>query len=86
MSQITVRVEKTGRILIPVAIRRELGLIEGESEVILRVENGGLALTTPEQAIARVQAEIRKYIPAGTILSDELIADRRREAAAEDRK
>ena len=33
---------------------------------------------------AWVRAEVRKYIPAGVSLSDELIADRRAEAAKED--
>jgi bifunctional DNA-binding transcriptional regulator/antitoxin component of YhaV-PrlF toxin-antitoxin module len=84
MEQISVRVEKTGRILLPVALRRKLKLVEGESTLILRVEDGNVELTTPQAAIEWVQREVQKHISAGTSLSDELIADRRREAAAED--
>lgn len=86
MEQISVRVEKTGRILLPVALRRKLKLVEGESTLILRVDDGSVELTTPQAAIAWVQREVQKHIPAGTPLSSELIADRRREAAAEDAK
>jgi bifunctional DNA-binding transcriptional regulator/antitoxin component of YhaV-PrlF toxin-antitoxin module len=43
MRQIAVRVEKTGRILIPVDIRRQLKLVEGESEVLLNVDDIGVS-------------------------------------------
>ena len=38
-------------------------------------------LLTP--AIARAQAILRRYVPEGVSLADELIADRRREAERE---
>lgn len=87
MRPIAVRVEKTGRILIPVDIRRQLKLVEGTSEVLLNVDDAGVInVTTRKQALDRIRAEIRKHIPAGVSLADELLADRRREAADEDRK
>ena len=86
MKQIAVRVEKTGRILIPVNIRRELKLVEGESEVLLNVDDTGIKITTRKQALDRIRAEIRRHLPAGISLADELLADRRREAAEEDGK
>jgi AbrB family looped-hinge helix DNA binding protein len=87
MKQIAVRVEKTGRILIPVDIRRQLNLVEGESEVLLNVDDTGvIKVTTRKQALDRIRAEIRKHIPAGVSLADELLTDRRREASEEDRK
>jgi len=39
---------------------------------------------TGEQSLQRARALVRKYIPEGVNLSDELIADRRAEAARED--
>ena len=86
MKQIAVRVEKTGRILIPVNIRRELKLVEGESEVLLNVDDTGIKITTRKQALDRIRAEILRHLPAGISLADELLADRRREAAEEDGK
>lgn len=83
---ISVRVEKTGRILIPVNVRRKLGLVEGESEVLLDVaEDGSFHVMTREQVLEQIWAIMRSR-PAGVSMADELLADRRREAAEEDRK
>ena len=81
---LVVRVEKTGRILIPVEIRRKLGLVEGESDVLLDVaENGSLRVATREQILNQIWA-IMSSRPPRVSLADELLADRRREAAEED--
>jgi len=39
--------------------------------------------TTREQGLRRARALLRKYIPEGVNLSDELVAERRAEAARE---
>ncbi len=49
---------------------------------ILTVEKNDLRVLTPQEAIRRAQALVRKYVQEGRRLSDELIADRRRESAA----
>jgi hypothetical protein len=49
-------------------------------------ESGALALETRAQGITRAQQLVRKYIPEGVSLVDELITDRREEAAREWRK
>ncbi len=36
------------------------------------------------ETVRRIQAEVRKFVPPGVSLVDELIADRRREAEQED--
>ena len=41
---------------------------------------------TKEQGLQRARALVRRFIPEGVNLSDELIADRRVEAAREDRQ
>jgi hypothetical protein len=46
-------------------------------------ESGALALETREQGILRAQQLVRKYLPAGVSLVDELIHDRREEARRE---
>lgn len=40
-------------------------------------------METRDQGLRRARALLRKYIPEGVILSDELIDDRRAEAARE---
>ena len=83
METVSVRLEKSGRILIPAAIRRELSLKEG-SELLLRLSDAGLQIRTRGQALDRVRARLRKYVPEGRVLSQELLDERREEAARED--
>ena len=85
LDTVSVRVEESGRILIPAAIRRRLNLQPG-SYLLLRVDASGLGMSTREQALARVQARLRKYVPAGRNLSGELLAERREEALREQSK
>ena len=82
METISVKIEKSGRILIPAVVRRRLHLKEG-TEMILRVDDTGIQLGTREQALARVREELRRYIPEGACLSEELIQERRAEAERE---
>ena len=49
-------------------------------------QSGALILETREQGLRRAQALVRKYIPEGAVLSDELIAERRAEAARDGKK
>jgi AbrB family looped-hinge helix DNA binding protein len=80
------RLEKSGRILIPASVRRRLGLSEG-SQVIVKVEpSGAIEIASRSQALAKAREEIRKYIPDGRDLVDELIEDRRKEVALEERE
>ena len=71
-----------GRLQIPARVRRELGLKDGDA-VILETMQGELRVRPYRDSIARAQAVVREYIPAGVSLSDELIADRRAEAERE---
>ena len=82
MDTITVRIERSGRLLIPAVIRRKLNLKEG-SEVLLRLDETGIQLSTREQALQRIRERLRRYIPEDRILSDELILERRAEADRE---
>ena len=83
METYTARLEKSGRILIPAAVRRKLGLSEG-SPVLVRVEeSGALQVTSRSQVLANVRKKIRKYVPAGQDLAEQLIRDRRAEVEGE---
>ena len=77
-----VEVPKSGRIVIPAAMRAAMGVKEGD-RVMLLVEDGVLTVESHARVIAKIQAKIRALVPPGVSLVDELIADRRREAASE---
>lgn len=77
-----VKIGKNGRVIIPAEFRRALGFEDGD-EVILHVDEDGLKISTPAQAISRAQSLVRRYVPEGSDLSGELVADRRAEVEAE---
>jgi len=85
MNTISVKVEKSGRILIPAAVRRQFNLKAG-TEVLLRVDETGIHMGTREQALARIRKELRRYIPEGRLLSEELIEERRAEVERENQE
>lgn len=82
MSTSTVKLGSNGRLVIPAEYRKALGVGEGD-ELVVHLEDGELRLSTRKLALKRAQARVRRYISAETSLSDELIAERRKEAAAE---
>ena len=77
-----VKVDNQGRLLIPADIREQLGIKAGD-RLTLRVEDGELIVLTFRAGIRRAQRIAAKYRIPGQSLVDELIADRRAEAAAE---
>jgi len=78
-----VRVGPQGRIVIPAAVREELGLGVGD-ELSTRVEDGRLVLERREDVVRRLRGRYAAIAP-GRSLSEELIAERREEAEAEAR-
>jgi AbrB family looped-hinge helix DNA binding protein len=82
MSKTLTRLGEGGRLVIPAEYRKALG-VEAGDELVLVLEEGSLRVTTPREAIRRAQALVRSYVPEGRSLSDELIAERRRESRLE---
>jgi AbrB family looped-hinge helix DNA binding protein len=76
------RVNENGRIVIPASYRKALGLKVGD-EVILRMEDDELRITTMKRRLERAQRRIRQYVKPGVSLADELIAERREAAKRE---
>jgi len=74
------KVREGGRLVIPAAYRKALGLKPGD-EVLLMLEDGEIRVVSTRQAIARAQTLVRRYVPKGRNLSEELIQERREEAA-----
>lgn len=78
----TVSVSQTGRMNLPADMRRALGLT-GPGRVIVTQEEGGLRITTMQQSLKHIRDLARPYRPK-RFASDELISDRRMEAARQD--
>lgn len=77
-----VKLGSNGRLVIPAEYRKALGVGEGD-ELMVQLEDGELRLSTRKGALQRAKARVRRYIPEGTPLVDELIAERRKAAADE---
>lgn len=81
MSEMAVRIGAGGRLVIPGEFRAALGITQGDT-VVLVMESDGLRLLTPAQAVIRAQALVARHVQGGRRLSEELLADRRKEADA----
>ncbi len=76
------RVNENGRVVIPASFRRALGIHAGD-EVVLRIEDDELRISTLQRRIERAQQLVRQHVKPGTSLVDELIAERREAAKRE---
>lgn len=74
----TVSMGDRGRVVVPAELRERAGLSEGAPIVLLETPSG-VVLLTREQLKQRVRADLE-----GLDLVDELLAERRRAAEAED--
>lgn len=76
------RMNENGRIVIPASFRKALDLNPGD-EVVLRIEDDELRVSTMKQRIERARRLVRRHLKPGTSLVDELIAERREAARRE---
>ena len=79
---LTLSMPENGRVVIPATMRTELNIQTGE-RLYLEVRDGGIFMTTAAQRQAQRKAYFDKWLtaPASRIASEELIAERRAEAA-----
>ena len=82
MAVIKTKLGKGGRVVIPAEYRKRLGIEPGD-EIIVTFKDGEIKITTVREAVRRAQAIVRRFVPEGRMLSDELIRERREEAARE---
>lgn len=85
MHDIRTKIGDGGRVIIPAIFRQTLHLEAGD-DIILHFEDNEIHITTPEQALIKLQAKVKNYLDkAGKPVSlvDELIATRRAEAKDE---
>jgi len=80
-----VTVNEQGRVTIPAQIRRAVGIDAG-TPLVVYVEDGRVVLETREQLTERIRRDVADaWTGAGSVVN-ELIADRRAEAARDDRR
>jgi AbrB family looped-hinge helix DNA binding protein len=75
-----------GRLVLPADVRERLKIREGDRIAISIEPDGALTLLTHEVALDRLQGMYEHLAKPGRLASDELIAERRREARMEDRE
>jgi bifunctional DNA-binding transcriptional regulator/antitoxin component of YhaV-PrlF toxin-antitoxin module len=74
------KVSGAGRVVVPSEMRKEFGIEDGVDVVFSRTRYG-VQVTTLDQAIRQAQETVRRYVPEGVSLVDELREDRRQDAA-----
>ena len=81
-SETRLRVNESGRVVIPASFRKALGINAGD-ELLLRIEDQELRITTLKHRIERAQRMVRKHVKPGKSLVKDLVADRREAARHE---
>lgn len=76
------RINENGRVVIPAAFRKALGIEVGD-EVVLRIQDDELRITTQQRRIQRARRRARQYVKPGTSLVNELLTERREAAKHE---
>jgi len=71
-----------GRVVVPAPIREALDIGVGDA-LDWRVEDGEVRISTISSRIKRAQERVRHLVPPGTLVSDELSAERREAAKRE---
>lgn len=82
MEHYRVQVAANGRMVLPASLRQQLH-VEGGGLLIIREDEGRLVLESVDDAVRRAQALVRRYAPEAQGVTDELLAERRAEAARE---
>jgi len=82
MATETVVLGESGRIVLPAAIRKELGLTAGDRLTVTN-EGGAIRILSRKMALEGIRADIIKQRGSLSGILDEFLAERREEAAHE---
>lgn len=82
MASQAVKIIDGGKLIIPAAFRRKLGIDIGDT-VVIELGEDGLHVRSLSSAVRRAQDIVREFVPDDVSLADELIAERRFEAEHE---
>lgn len=76
------KIVEGGRLILPAAFRKSLGLSKGDT-VLIELHGEELRIRPARSALRRLQEKLRNYAPKSGSVADELIAERRHEAEGE---
>ena len=71
-----------GRLVLPVHMRRQLGIERG-GQIVAEIEGDVVRLTTADRSLDEARALFASYVTTPVSIADEVIAERRAEAASE---
>ena len=80
--EVRLKINENGRVVMPASFREALDIHAGD-ELVLRLEDDELRITTMKQRLERVRKLVRQHVKPGRSLVDELIAERRESARNE---
>ena len=78
MRAVRTRLGENGRVVIPVAFRKLLGLKIGDP-LVVRLDEDGLRIESRRAAVRAAQRMIRERVPKGELLTERLFSMRRAE-------
>ena len=81
-----VTVDERGRVMLPAEVRAKLKIGDGDRIALILEDDGTMSLKTHEVALNNLQGMFKHLAPKDHFASDDLIAERRRQARMEDRE
>lgn len=82
LEQYTLDLEAKGRLTIPASVRQRLGLKPGDRLILIVGEDDILCLVSPREQVRKLRGILKDMAPERSLV-DELIQERREEAARE---
>ena len=82
MNEIRAKIDRNGRLIIPSAWRKAMGVQDGD-DVLLRFDGEELRVASQSASVKRAQQIVRQYVSADQSLVDDLLQERRADAARE---
>lgn len=77
-----VKIDTSGRIVLPASVRQRWGVHEGDSVLVVD-DADQVRIETAAESLKEAQAYFAGLVPRDVSLADQLIAERRAEAASE---
>jgi AbrB family looped-hinge helix DNA binding protein len=78
-----VKIIEGGKLVIPAAMRRAMGIARGDTVVVELLADGELRVRPLASAIREAQEIVRRSVGRNRSLSDELMRERKQDAAGE---